>query len=68
MRTDLVKKLLDRPGRRGMLRHVPVEDPTRTDFKDDKDIENATADSDGGEEVTGHDAMRMIPHKRRPPL
>jgi hypothetical protein len=58
-------KLLDRPRRRGMLRHVPVEDPTRTDLEDDEDIEDAEADGHRREEVTGEDRVRMIPHKRR---
>ena len=34
-------KLLDRPLRRGMLRYIPVEDPTRADLENDKDIEDA---------------------------
>ena len=61
-------ELLDRPLRRGMLRDVPVEDPTRADLEDDEDIEDAEADGHRREEVTGDDRVRMIPHKRRPPL
>ena len=33
-------KLLDRPCRRGMLRHIPMEDPTRADLEDYEDIED----------------------------
>jgi hypothetical protein len=51
-----------------MLSHIPVENATRTDLEDDEDIEDANADGHGREEVTRHDGMRMIPHKRRPPL
>jgi hypothetical protein len=40
-------KLPDRPLRRGMLSHVPVEDPTPADFEEDTDIEDAKADGDG---------------------
>ncbi len=36
-------ELLDRPGRRRMLGHVPVEDPTRADLEDHEDIEEAEA-------------------------
>jgi len=61
-------KLLDRPCRRGMLRHIPMEDPTRADLEDYEDIEDAKADGHRREEVTGDDRVRMIPHKRRPPL
>ena len=61
-------KLLDRPLRRGMLGHVPVEDPTRADIEDDEDIEGAEPDGHRREEVTSEDRVRVIPHKRRPPL
>ena len=36
-------KLLDRPLRRRMLRHVPVEDLTRADVEDDENMEDAEA-------------------------
>ena len=47
---------------------IPVEDPTCADLEDEEDIEEAEADRHGREEVTGYDRVRMIPHKRRPPL
>ena len=68
LRSDDCAKLLNRPLRRGMLRHIPVEDATRTDLEDDEDIEDAKGDGHGREEVTRHDRVCMIPHKRRPPL
>jgi hypothetical protein len=54
LRGDDRPKLLDRPLRRGMLRDVPMEDPTRTDLEDDehKHIEDAEAGGDYREEVT----------------
>ena len=67
-RRDDFAELLNRPFRGGMLRHMPVKDATRTDLEDDEDIEDAKADGHGRKEVTGHDGVRMIPHKRRPPL
>jgi hypothetical protein len=45
-----------------------VENPTRADLEDDEDIEDAEADGQRREEVTGDDRVRMIPHKRRPTL
>ena len=68
LRGDDRAKLLDRPLRRGMLGDIPVEDPTRTDLEDDEHIEDAEAGGHHREEVTGHDRVRMIPHKRRPAL
>jgi len=61
-------KLLDRPLRRRMLRHVPVEDLTRADVEDDENIEDTEAHGHGREEITGDDRARMIPYKCRPPL
>ena len=68
LRSDDGAKLLNRPLRGGMLRHIPVEDATRTDLEDDEYIEDAKADGHRREEVAGDDRVRMIPHKRRPPL
>jgi hypothetical protein len=51
-----------------MLRHIPVENPICADLEDDEDIEDAEPDGHHREEVTGDDGVRMIPHKRRPPL
>ena len=62
LRSDDCAKLLNRPIRRGMLSHIPVEDATRADLEDDEDIEDAKANGHRREEVTGHDCMRMIPH------
>ena len=64
----MTAKLLDRPLRRGVLRHIPVENLTRADLEDDEDIEDAETDGHRREEVTGDDRVCMIPHKRRPPL
>jgi hypothetical protein len=61
-------KLLNRPRSRGILGDVPMEDPTRTNLEDDEHIDDAKAAGDYGEEVTGHDRMRVIPHKRHPAL
>jgi hypothetical protein len=68
LRSDDCAKLLNRPLGGGMLSHIPVENATRTDLEDDEYIEDPKADGHGREEVTGHDGVRMIPHKRRPPL
>jgi hypothetical protein len=68
LRSDDCAKLLNRPLRGGMLSHIPVQDATRTDFEDNEHIKDAKADRHGREEVTGHHGVRMIPHKRRPPL
>jgi hypothetical protein len=68
LRRDDGAKLLDRPLCRGMLCDIPVENPTRTDLEDDEHIKDAKANGHGREEVTGHHGVRMIPHKRRPPL
>ena len=51
-----------------MLGDIPVEIPTRADLEDDEHIEDAEAGRYHREEVTGHDRVRMIPHKRRPAL
>ena len=51
-----------------MLGDIPVEDPTRADLEDDEHIEDAEAGRYRREEVTGHDRVRMTPHKRRPAL
>ena len=61
-------ELLNCPRRRGMLRDVPVKDPTCADHGDDEHVENAEADGHRREEITGDDRVRMIAHKRRPPL
>ena len=51
-----------------MLGDISVEDSTRADLKDDEDIKDLEADRHDREEVTGHDRVRVVPHKRRPPL
>jgi hypothetical protein len=51
-----------------MLWDIPMENPTRADFEDDEHIDDAEADGHRREKVTGDDRVRMIPHKRRPPL
>ena len=43
LRSDDCAKLLDRPLRRGMLRDVPMQDPTRTNLEGDEHIEDAEA-------------------------
>ena len=43
--------LLDGPFRCGVLRHIPMHDPPRADFKDDKDVQRAEARRDGHEEI-----------------
>ena len=65
LRRDDRAKLLDRPLRRGMLRHIPVENPTRAhleDNEDNEDIEDAEAGGHRREEVTGQDGVRSCPH------
>jgi hypothetical protein len=52
----------------GMPGDIPVEDPTRADLEDDEHIEDAEAGRHHRKEVTGHDRVRVIPHKRRPAL
>ena len=68
LRGDGRAQLLDRPLRRRMVRHVPVEDLTRADVEDDENMEDAEAHRHGRGEITGDDRVCMIPHKRRPPL
>ena len=51
-----------------MLRHIPVEDATRTDFEDHEYVEDAKADGHRREEVAGDNRVRVIPHERCPPL
>src|SRR5579864_790658 len=50
-----------------MLGDIPVEARTRADLEDDE-LEDAEAGRYHREDVTGHDRVRMIPHKRRPAL
>jgi len=46
-------ELLDGPTGRGVLRHVPMHDPTRTNVQHRKDVQHAEARRDGDEEIAG---------------
>ena len=65
---DRHAELLDRPRRRRMLRQIPMDDPSRTDVENHKDIEDTEPGRHGGEEVTGQDRGCMIPDERGPAL
>lgn len=60
--------LLDRPVRRRMLGHVPMDDPARADVEHDEHIQDAEANRDRSEEVTREDRVRVIPYERGPAL
>ena len=61
-------KLLHSPFGRGMLRHIPMDDPTRPDVKDDQHIQRAKPRRDGHEEIAGEHDIGMIAHEDAPLL
>ena len=52
---DCHAKLLDCPLRCRLLGHIPMDDSSRADVKDEEDIEDAKRGRDGDKEVTGQD-------------
>ena len=60
--------LLDRPVRRRMLAHIPMDDPARADVEDDEHIEDPKAGRDGDEEITREDRVRVIAYEGGPAL
>src|SRR5215813_11201751 len=61
-------QLLQGPLCRGMRRDVGMEQAAVGVLNDHKDVEHTKGCSDGDAEVTGHDRLRMVTHKRCPTL
>lgn len=61
-------KLLQGPISRGMLRHIEVNDATRSDVDQQQYIENTKAGGDGDHEITGDDRLGMIVNETLPGL
>ena len=61
-------QLLERPWRRGMRGHIDVKKSAVGVFDNHKDIEPTEGYRHRHAEVTGHDGLGMIAHKRRPGL
>ncbi len=51
-----------------MRGHVHVENPARTDFHHDEDVEELEPRRDNGQEVGGDDRLRMIANECLPAL
>ena len=56
----IASELLQGPLRGRLRGHVHVENPARTDFHHDEDIEELEPRRDNGQEVGGDDRLRMI--------
>jgi hypothetical protein len=56
-------QLLDRPWRRGMRRHIGIQNPASRMFHDHKDIEETKGRRHHHAEVTGDDGLGMIANK-----
>src|SRR5712691_6325864 len=61
-------ELLDGPTGRGMLRHVPMHDPTRTHVQHYKYVQHAEARRDGDEEIAREHRAGMVADEGAPPL
>ena len=61
-------ELLQGPLRGRVRRHVHVENPARTDFHHDEDVEELEPRRDNGQEVGGDDRLRVISNECRPAL
>ena len=61
-------QLLERPLRRGMRRHIDVQQSAARMFDDHKDIEDAKGCRHCNTKVAGHNRLGMIPDEGRPSL
>ncbi len=61
-------KLLSCPFRRRMVCDVEVQDAPGADLHGQEHIDDPEIRGDGGEEVTCHDCLGMIPHEHAPAL
>jgi len=61
-------QLLQGPRRCWMRRDIGMQDAARSMFHDDEHVEEAKGGCDHYAEVTGHDRLGMIAHKRAPAL
>jgi hypothetical protein len=61
-------KLLDRPRRRRMRRHVPMDDPAGSDVQDHEHLQRSEHRGDDHEEITREHDAGMVAHERAPSL
>jgi hypothetical protein len=59
---------MTRPSRRGVRRHIHVEDAVREMSHHDKHVEKAEGRREYHTELTGHDGLSVVAHKGPPTL
>src|SRR5262249_49508981 len=65
---DRFAELVEGPSSRGMHRDIDMQDATGGTFHHNKDIKQAKGGCDHQTEITGHDRLSMVAHKRCPTL
>ena len=63
---DRLTELLQRPGGRGMCRHIDVEDATGGVFHEHKDVKKPKGRRDHDAKITGDDRLGMVAPKGLP--